>query len=181
MPSLIRRNKLAYRVFDVWCNAVAAHPVWPVAVRRYLYRLAGIRLTDQAILPGCVFTGNLIEIGAGSWINRRVFLDCMDAPIRIGRNCGIAMDVLLVTDSHTIGGPHKRGDASLNRPIVIEDGVWIGARATVLPGVTIARGCVIAAGAVVSRSCEPDGLYVGVPARRLRHLAADEPRTDPAP
>ena len=52
----------------------------------------------------------------------------------------------------------------------IEDGVWIGARSVVLPGVRVGEGCVIAAGAVVAADCAPFGMYGGVPARRLRDL-----------
>nr|WP_246078761.1 DapH/DapD/GlmU-related protein [Modestobacter excelsi] len=59
----------------------------------------------------------------------------------------------------------------MSRAVIIGRGSWIGAAATVLPGVTVAPGCVIAAGAVVTRDTQPDGLYVGVPARRIRSLA----------
>ncbi|WP_447643573.1 acyltransferase [Nocardioides zeae] len=52
----------------------------------------------------------------------------------------------------------------------IGNGAWIGARALILPGVSVSEGCVIAAGAVVNRNTEPHGLYAGVPARRIRDL-----------
>ena len=61
------------------------------------------------------------------------------------------------------------GDISF-LPVSIGDGVWIGAGATVLAGVSIGDGCVIAAGAVVATDCEPNGLYGGIPARRIRDL-----------
>jgi maltose O-acetyltransferase len=50
----------------------------------------------------------------------------------------------------------------------IGDRCWIGARATILPGVSIGDGTVVAAGAVVTKDCEPGAVYGGVPARRLR-------------
>ena len=174
MRRLTANHKIASRLFDVWCNLIAASPLWPVTIRRYLYAPAGIRLRDQDIFPHCTFTGNRFEIGARSWVNRRVFFDCLDAPIQIGSHCGIGMDVLFVTGSHRIEGPAKRGGTAFSQGIVVGNGVWIGARATVLPGVTIAEGCVIAAGAVVARSCQPNGLYAGVPARRIRDLPTDE-------
>jgi acetyltransferase-like isoleucine patch superfamily enzyme len=62
-------------------------------------------------------------------------------------------------------------------PIRIEDGVWIGSRVTVLPGVTIGAGAVIAAGAVVNRDVPPDTLVGGVPARVLRHLDEPSPKS----
>ncbi|WP_372495087.1 acyltransferase [Nocardioides pinisoli] len=50
------------------------------------------------------------------------------------------------------------------------NGAWIGAAVTVLPGVTIGPGCVVAAGSVVTADCQANGLYAGVPARRIRDL-----------
>ncbi|WJH37282.1 hypothetical protein N6H14_05985 [Paenibacillus sp. CC-CFT747] len=70
-----------------------------------------------------------------------------------------------------MGGPDKRAGAPIGLPIVIGDGVWIGTRATVLPGVRIGDGSVIAAGAVVTKDCAPHGIYAGTPARRVKELA----------
>ena len=53
-------------------------------------------------------------------------------------------------------------------PVVIEDGCWIGANVTILKGVTIGRGSVVAAGAVVTKSCEPYSIIGGIPAKLLK-------------
>jgi maltose O-acetyltransferase len=58
----------------------------------------------------------------------------------------------------------------MNKPVTVGDGCWLGACCIILPGVAIASGCIIAAGAVVSKSTEENGLYAGVPARRIRSL-----------
>lgn len=55
-------------------------------------------------------------------------------------------------------------------PIVIGRGCWIGANVTIMPGVTIGDGCVIGAGSLVTNDCEPNGVYVGIPARRKKEL-----------
>jgi tetrahydrodipicolinate N-succinyltransferase len=55
-------------------------------------------------------------------------------------------------------------------PISIGDGVWIGSRVTVLPGVSVGRGAVVAAGAVVTRDVAPDTLVAGIPAVVVKHL-----------
>lgn len=55
-------------------------------------------------------------------------------------------------------------------PIAVGDGVWIGARSVILPGATIGDGAVIAAGAVVTGNVEPNALYGGVPAKRIKDL-----------
>ena len=64
----------------------------------------------------------------------------------------------------------REGGAGYTLPVKIGDGVWIGANATILPGVIVGDGCFIAAGALVTEDCEPDGFYAGVPARRIRNF-----------
>lgn len=54
--------------------------------------------------------------------------------------------------------------------ITVGDGCWIGTNVTILPGVNIRNGCVIGAGSLVTKDCEPNGLYVGVPAKRIKEL-----------
>lgn len=58
----------------------------------------------------------------------------------------------------------------IHKPITVGKGCWIGANAIILPGVTIGDGCIIGAGAVVNKDCAPNGLYVGVPTKRVRDL-----------
>ena len=90
--------------------------------------------------------------------------------VTIGNNCYFGPEVMVVTSTHEIGSAHQRAGNYAGAPVIIEDGCWIGARATILPGVIIRRGCVVAAGAVVTQSTESDGLYAGVPAIRKRTL-----------
>ena len=88
---------------------------------------------------------------------------------------------MLTTSHHEIGPPERRSGTARPRSIVIERGVWLGARVLVLPGVTVGPGCVIAAGAVVNRDCAPHGLYAGVPARRIRELGGRAGPPSPTP
>ena len=68
-------------------------------------------------------------------------------------------------------GEHKqRAGKSIFGSITIGSGVWIGADVTILPGINIADGCVIGAGSVVAKSTQPDGLYCGNPAKRIKDL-----------
>ncbi|RAX43840.1 hypothetical protein DQ354_18685 [Arthrobacter sp. AQ5-06] len=80
--------------------------------------------------------------------------------------------VRLVTDSHELGPSAKRGGANKWPPIVIGDGTWIGASVTVLGGVTIGKGCVIAAGAVVVHDIPDNSLAGGVPAKVIKKLVS---------
>lgn len=106
-----------------------------------------------------------IRIGDRVFINSGVVLFSAHA-ITIGNDVAIANEAYLMdTDSHGVEGrPVKEA------PIVIGDGSWIGARAIILPGVTIGRRCLVAAGAVVSRDVPDDTLVAGNPAREVRTL-----------
>lgn len=73
----------------------------------------------------------------------------------------LGMNVVFCTISHEIGGFEKRASKNTYENIIIGQGTWIGANTIVLPGVKIGEGCVIAAGSVVIRGCEPNILYAG--------------------
>jgi acetyltransferase-like isoleucine patch superfamily enzyme len=98
---------------------------------------------------GCAFTGH--------------------APIDIADDVMIAHKVNLVTAGHPVE-PDQRRAYITAAPITIETNVWIGAAATILPGVRIGAGSVVGAAAVVSRDVPPATLVAGVPARVIRAL-----------
>ncbi|MEP0918821.1 acyltransferase [Leptolyngbya sp. DQ-M1] len=103
-----------------------------------------------------------LGIGEGTYIadGSRIYAS---TSIQIGRRCAISFGVtILDDDGHGFGLP------PYTAPICIEDNVWIGCNATILKGVTIGEGSVVAAGAVVTRSCPPHSLLAGVPARVIR-------------
>ncbi|MGI8349396.1 acyltransferase [Niallia circulans] len=108
-----------------------------------------------------------IYIGDNTYINQR----CVIRPnTKIGRRVSIGPGVMLMTDTHLVGSPKRRAGKSINPPIIIEDGCWIGAHSTVLGNVTIGKGTIIGAGSVVNKDCEPNSLYAGVPARFVKKL-----------
>jgi acetyltransferase-like isoleucine patch superfamily enzyme len=154
-------------------NWLAASPLLVNPVRASLMRFYGIKTGTHGIRPGCYFAGRDIAIGAGTFINYRCFFDG-SAPIRIGKNCGLGMEVLFCTSTHVMGPATERAGRVNPQPITVGDGCWIGARSVILPGVTIGDGCVIAAGAVVNKDCAANGMYAGVPARRIKELPVEE-------
>jgi maltose O-acetyltransferase len=154
---------------DVFVNWFAASPILVNPVRGVLMRLYGIQAPIHGIRPGSHFGGRDIVIGAGTFVNYRCFFDG-SAPIRIGKKCGIGMEVLFCTSTHVMGTSAERAGHVCPKPVTIGDGCWIGTRAVILPGVTIGDGCVIAAGAVVNKDCAPNGMYAGVPAYRIKDL-----------
>ena len=80
---------------------------------------------------------------------------------------------MIITYQHPIGVPGQCATPGEPRPAHVGDGTWIGAGAIILPGLTIGAGCVVAADAVVTRNCDPNEVYAGVPAKRLRELSTD--------
>ncbi|MCW2967118.1 MAG: hypothetical protein JWM71_890 [Solirubrobacteraceae bacterium] len=154
-------------------NVIAASPWVHWRLRWKLLRRWGIDTEAAYVLPGCYFFSHQVTIGAKAWINHRCYFDS-HAPITIGRDVDVGMEVMFCTSSHHPGPPGKRAGEYFGAPIVVGDGAWIGTRAVILPGITIGEGCVVAAGSVVSRDCEPHGLYAGVPARRIRDLPTDD-------
>ncbi len=149
--------------------AIASLRALPRTARWALLRLSGMRVATRSIREACYFGGSDVIIGRGTRINRGCFFDT-SSPIRIGERCSIGMETMFVTSTHAIADHDRRAGTSTPQPIEIGDGCWIGARATILPGVTVGDGAVIAAGAVVACDCEEDTLYAGVPARAVRKL-----------
>ncbi|HXS48042.1 MAG TPA: acyltransferase [Solirubrobacterales bacterium] len=90
--------------------------------------------------------------------------------IEIGERVMVGMEVMFATSTHVLGSSEQRALEVTSAPIVVGDGCWIGSRATVLSGVTIGEGCVVGAGSLVREDCEPNSLYAGVPARRIKAL-----------
>ncbi|MDO5048557.1 MAG: sugar O-acetyltransferase [Actinomycetaceae bacterium] len=97
-----------------------------------------------------------------------------DYEIRIGKNVMFAPNVTLTATGHPVHPDSRRDGTQFSAPIIIEDDVWIGAHAVVLPGVTIGRGSVVAAGAVVTKNVPPMSVVGGVPAKLIRKITDDD-------
>lgn len=120
-----------------------------------VYRSVKIYAPWNLVLEG---TGGPVCIGPRVEIYNK-------APIKIGSNVVISQDAYLCTASHDIASPSMR---LVTKPIVIGEQAWIGARATIMPGVEIKEGCVIGACAVVTKSTEPWTVVGGNPAKKLK-------------
>jgi acetyltransferase-like isoleucine patch superfamily enzyme len=130
-----------------------------------------IDVGNCAFFPGVrleCWRGAEIRIGHGTYLNRNTEIVAAER-VTIGRDCKIGRDVLIMdTDQHAL--PGRKLETS---PVVIEDGVWIGARAIVLKGVTIGHDTVVGAGSIVTRSLPPRSVAAGQPARVIRTVADD--------
>lgn len=103
-----------------------------------------------------------IKIGSYSNVNKRSLLDGRGGELVIGNNVDIAQEVNIWTLEHDYNDPNY---TAKGEPVVIEDYAWIASRATILPGVHVGRGAVVAAGAVVTKDVPPMTIVGGVPAR----------------
>lgn len=154
----------------LWIDGVCKSKFVPSKHRYAFYKAGGLNIEPSTIRENCVIDGDKLTIEKGAFINRDAFINCREE-VYIGKNVYLAFGVSVFTATHDIGTTDMRAGAHKRLPVKIEEGCWIGAKAIILPGVTIKEGCVIAAGSVVTKDCEPNGLYGGVPAKRIKDLA----------
>lgn len=112
-----------------------------------------------------------IKIGKKCFFNRNCSLTAAES-ITIGNNCMIANNVVIIDHDHKINGKSVSSEL-VSSPVQIEDNVWIGANSTILKGVHIGKGAVIAAGAVVTKDVEEYSVYAGVPAKKISQRGAE--------
>lgn len=182
---------------STWLRKSLSHPTWPlragsgvirarldlrscqyVGARPRLYgrcRVSNdgvITIGDRLLMHGgtvrCELTthqGGRLEIGDRVFVNYGCSISA-HTHVRIGHSCLIGQyTIIMDCDYHSPDGADSHGDAS---PIVIEEKVWIGARAIILKGVRIGRGAIIAAGSVVTKNVPAGAVVGGSPARLLR-------------
>jgi carbonic anhydrase/acetyltransferase-like protein (isoleucine patch superfamily) len=150
-------------------------------VRSAALRRSGMRLDPKATVYGWrdIRRPERIEIGPGAVIGFWATLDGR-LGIKIGRDVNISSEAALMTLQHDPDAPDfgTRGG-----PIVVEERAWISFRATILPGVTIGRGAIVAANATVTKDVEPFTIVAGTPAKPIgkRSEALDYHLDGPAP
>ena len=141
----------------------------PARVRELLAELTGRRIHESVTL----FPPFTTDFGKNIHLGERVFLNagCRfqdQGGIEIGDDCLIGHNTVIATLDHDLA-PSRRGDMHPSR-VRIGSNVWIGANATILPGVTIGDDAVIAAASVVTRDVPAGTLVLGSPARVIRTL-----------
>ncbi|MEU2349040.1 acyltransferase [Modestobacter sp. NPDC049651] len=174
---LLESLRLDGRIFarNLWFNRVAASFAVPKVLRRSLYQAGGMQVDTYAISPMLRVEGDPrnVRIGARTYFNLGCYIEAV-APVEFGVDCAIGMQALFITSDHR--APDGWQQEATGLPVRIGDRVWIGARAMVLPGVTIGDDVIVAAGAVVAGDCAPGGVYAGIPARRIREVTGSEQR-----
>jgi maltose O-acetyltransferase len=142
------------------------------ATRFYSFKRALLNWVGCTAEPGvrvvssCTIVGNgELHIGKDTFLGHGVFISTAGSSVRIGAEVDVAPRVTIVAGSHEINGAaRRRAGRGISRDITIGDRCWIGASSTILAGVNIGEGCVVAAGSVVHRNLPADCLCAGVPA-----------------
>jgi maltose O-acetyltransferase len=147
-------------------------------IRASVYRCFGWKIGRKSLILGPLsflspqLSRRNLTVGERCIFNANVSIDTT-APVTIGDGVGIGHHVVIITADHEIGPPSSRAGALDPKPVSIGDGVWIAARVTILPGVTIGPGAVVVTGALVRRDVPAHCVVAGVPARVARELASD--------
>ncbi len=146
------------------------------AVRSRLLRAAGADVRPRAAILGRVHlvgprdAARNLRIGPDVTVGPDVVF-CLDERITIGRGASIGPRVMIYTASHALGPETRRmAPAVTSKPVVVEEGAWIGLAAIILPGVRLGRGCVVQAGAVVASDVAPNTFVAGNPATVVDEL-----------
>lgn len=138
-----------------------------------------VRIGKNCNLQGFIECGNDISIGQGA------YFVSTGAKIHIHDHVVFGPNVTIYTGDHptNVIGKHiceitdndkKSLGGGYDKDVIIESGCWIGTRAIILKGVTVGKGSVIGAGAVVTKDIPPYSIYVGVPAARVMPRFAEE-------
>lgn len=149
-------------------NALLVRASWNpfMGIKIALLRTFGAKIGKGLVIKNNVtvkFPWKLV-IGDQVWLGEHVWIDNLD-DVTIGNNVCISQGALLLTGNHDYT---KAEFDYRNAPIVLEDGVWIGAKAVVCPGVTAYSHSVLTVGSVTSKEMEAWGIYQGNPAVKIR-------------
>ena len=148
---------------------------WPSALKRGLLRLFGARVGKGVVVKprlNVKYPWHL-TVGDHTWLGEGVWIDSL-APVRLGANVCVSQGVMIETGNHDWSRPTFD---LVVKEVVVEDGAWAAVGALLLPGARLASHAVLGAGSVLSGDTEPYGIYVGVPAVKVKERVIGEQGT----
>ena len=162
-----RKVKQLLRLFNLTDSQTERRTI----LRRLLGNIGQASIVESPF--HCVY-GHNIHIGDHVYLNVLcAILDC--AEVRIGHHVMFGPAVQVYTAAHLLQAEARIQGLEVAKPILIEDNVWIGGGAILLPGVTIGRNAVVGAGAVVPRDVLPNTVVAGNPAKVIRVINQEDP------
>lgn len=149
------------------------------SLRKLFYKMAGMKIGQGSTIhmmariydPRHIKIGNDTLIGEKASLDGRKQLPSSNGGLEIGNHVDIASEVMIWTSEHDINDPGMR---PIEEKVIIEDYVFIGPRAIILPGITVGQGAVVAAGAVVTKDVPPKAIVAGVPAKKISQRQLEE-------
>lgn len=161
-------GKVINRIKNIWLELIVykLHLIGCIPshnFRKFIYRIFGIKIGKGSTIhmKARFYDPRNIEIGEDSIIGEGAVLDGRDL-LSIGDHVDIATEVMIYNSQHDV---NQENFIAINAPVKIEDYVFIGPRAIILAGVTVGRGAIVGAGAVVTKDVPPYAMVGGVPAK----------------
>lgn len=152
-------------IFCFYNYFVCYIPCWHV--RKLFYLMGGMKIGKQSriLMKTSIVKPWKIQIGNNTYINEGCHLDARGG-IKIGNNVSISIGTTIITGTHDAQSEYFEYKEI---EVIIEDNVWIGAKAIILPGAYLKAQCLIGAGSTVIKGIyKTDGFYSGVPAQYIR-------------
>ncbi|MFT4033100.1 MAG: WcaF family extracellular polysaccharide biosynthesis acetyltransferase [Siphonobacter sp.] len=165
------RNRIWYLINAFLINTSV--PL-PVSFKIWVLRKFGAKVGKGVMIKPLVNIKFpwLLEIDDYVWIGEEVWIDNL-APIRIGSNSCLSQGAMLLCGNHNYKS--YRFDLMVG-PITLEEGVWIGAKAIVCPGITCHSHAILTVGSIASTNLEAYGVYRGNPATKIRERSIEIPQ-----
>lgn len=143
-------------------------------LKRHIFIFFGYNLMSDVKINGgtLIYGQGPLDFGSSTWIGigARFYLGS-DLGVIIGDNCDIGPEVSFICGTHDVGGSHRRAGSGYTRQIIINNGVWIGARCSILGGAIIGPGSIVGAGSLVLPGNYPENVVLaGVPAKVIKKL-----------
>lgn len=175
VSGMLQSIHLKYKLVNFLSGLIPDDSSGPI--RTWLYRAIGFDVAPSAFIMSNLrlvsgfegFYGKL-HIGPGVVTGANVTIN-LDGEVTVGKSVSIGPHVVIYTGTHPLGpGSQRRLSQLVVKPVRIEDGCWIGLSAVIVPGVTIGRGSVVAAGTVVTKDVPPNSYVEGNPGQVVRQL-----------
>jgi acetyltransferase-like isoleucine patch superfamily enzyme len=186
------KNNPKWKKFFDWMimNQVETRPRWFIRLLAPLYQHRGKHsvihrsarmdtppyrkfwLGDYSVIESFATINNAVgDVRIGDY-TRIGLHNTIIGPVTIGNHVNLAQGITVTALNHNFEDSNKRIDEQgvSTNPVTIEDDIWIGANAVILPGVTIGHHSVVAAGAVVTKDVPPHSLVAGVPAKIIKQI-----------
>ncbi|MET2118860.1 acyltransferase [Enterococcus faecium] len=163
-------DKVLFKIALWACNSIFKGTRF-FGIKRKIFNSIGIIVGENTKIVGPVNISRVakLEIGKNNWIGANLTIHG-NGSVFIGDNNDFAPEVTILTGSHEIGSHHRRAGEGISFQYRIGNGNWIGAKSTLINGCSLGDGVIIGASALVTKDCEDDFLYVGVPAKKTKKL-----------